>query len=67
MLEQYSDMLEHYGTETGVKMSRKHMGWYTKGLPGSAEIRNQVNRQDDPAVVVRMLRDFYAPWLERRA
>jgi tRNA-dihydrouridine synthase B len=67
MLDQYADMLELYGTHTGVNLSRKHIGWYTKGLPGSAEIRNQVNRQDDPAVVVRMLRDFYAPWLTRSA
>ena len=67
MLEQYSDMLELYGTHTGVNLSRKHIGWYTKGLPGSAEIRNQVNQQDDPTVVVRMLRDFYAPWLARSA
>jgi len=67
MLEQYSDMLELYGTHTGVNLSRKHIGWYTKGLPGSAEIRNHVNQQDDPGVVVRMLRDFYAPWLARSA
>ena len=67
MLEQYQDMLELYGTHTGVNLSRKHIGWYTKGLPGSAEIRNQVNQQEDPAVVVRMLREFYAPWLTRSA
>ncbi len=67
MLEQYEDMLELYGTHTGVNLARKHFGWYTKGLPGSAEIRNQVNQQPDPAVVKRMLRDFYAPWLKRSA
>ena len=67
MLAQYEDMLELYGTHTGVNLSRKHIGWYTKGLPGSAEVRNQVNQEADPAVVVRMLRDFYAPWLARSA
>jgi tRNA-dihydrouridine synthase B len=67
MLEQYAEMLELYGTHTGVNLARKHFGWYTKGLPGSAEIRNQVNQQDDPAAVVRMLREFYAPWLARSA
>ena len=67
MLEQYEAMLELYGTHTGVNLARKHIGWYTKGLPGSAELRNQVNQQDDPAVVVRMLRDFYSPWLTRSA
>jgi len=67
MLEQYDDMLRLYGTQTGVNLARKHIGWYTKGLPGSAELRNMVNQQADPAVVVRMLQDFYAPWLARSA
>src|SRR4051812_7603102 len=67
MLEQYDDMLRLYGTHTGVNLARKHVGWYTKGLPGSAELRNKVNCQDDPAVVVRMLQDFYGPWLKRTA
>ena len=67
MLEQYEDMLSLYGTHNGVNLARKHIGWYTKGLPGSAELRNLVNQQDDPRVVVAMLRDFYAPWLERAA
>jgi tRNA-dihydrouridine synthase B len=67
MLRQYDEMLELYGTQTGVNLARKHVGWYTKGLPGSAELRNTVNQQDDPKVVVRMLQDFYSPWLERSA
>jgi tRNA-dihydrouridine synthase B len=67
MLDQYEDMLALYGTHTGVNLARKHIGWYTKGLPGSAELRNTVNQQGDPAVVIRMLQDFYAPWLVRSA
>ena len=67
MLEQYDEMLELYGTHTGVNLARKHIGWYTKGLPGSAELRNIVNQQDNPAVVIRMLQDFYSPWLSRTA
>jgi tRNA-dihydrouridine synthase B len=67
MLDQYDDMLPLYGTHTGVNLARKHVGWYTKGLPGSAELRNSVNQQDDPAVVVRMLQEFYEPWLARSA
>jgi tRNA-dihydrouridine synthase B len=67
MLEQYDEMLTLYGTRTGVNLARKHVGWYTKGLPGSAELRNSVNSQDDPAIVTAMLREFYAPWLTRTA
>ena len=67
MIEHYDMMLELYGRETGVKMARKHLGWYTKGLHGSADFRNKVNFVDDPDEVVRNLREFYAPFLKRQA
>ena len=67
MLGQYDEMLSLYGRHTGVNLARKHIGWYTKGLPGSAELRNRVNQQDDPDTGVAMLRDSYAPWLTRAA
>ena len=67
IVEHYHAMLNHYGRETGVNMARKHIGWYTKGLSGSAEFRNRVNQEPDPKVVLRMLEDFYAPWLSREA
>jgi tRNA-dihydrouridine synthase B len=64
ILDHYEGMLCHYGADTGVKMARKHLGWYTKGLPGSAEFRNKVNFIDDPREVVRMLGEFYGRLLE---
>jgi len=67
ILEQYDAMQSLYGAHTGVNLARKHIGWYTKGLHGSAEFRQKVNTQDDPKVVVQMLRDFYAPWLSKAA
>jgi tRNA-dihydrouridine synthase B len=63
----YAAMLEVYGKETGVNMARKHIGWYTKGLHGSAEFRYKVNQEPDAARVVAMLAEFYAPWLSRAA
>ena len=60
ILEHYAAILDHYGSETGVKLARKHLGWYTKGLPGSAEFRNRVNFIDDPRAVVDALEAFYA-------
>ena len=67
ILEQYEAMQSLYGRVTGVNLARKHIGWYTKGLPGSAEFRNRVNFVDDPDQVTSMLREFYAPWLSRSA
>ena len=67
IVEHYHAMLDHYGRDTGVNMARKHIGWYTKGLNGSADFRNRVNQEPDPQVVLRMLAEFYAPWLSRAA
>ncbi|MEO0033419.1 MAG: hypothetical protein RIS94_3177, partial [Pseudomonadota bacterium] len=59
IVEHYHAMLEVYGNVTGVGMARKHLGWYTKGLPGSAEFRNRVNFIDDPKAVLASLAEFY--------
>ncbi|TKD50455.1 tRNA dihydrouridine synthase DusB [Sphingomonas baiyangensis] len=67
LVEQYDAMLSHYGTVTGVNLARKHIGWYTRGLHGSADFRNKVNQQADPRVVKAMLAEFYAPWRSRAA
>jgi tRNA-dihydrouridine synthase B len=67
LLEHYDAMLAHYGREVGVRMARKHLGWYTKGLPGSAEFRNRVNFIDDADDVIAALNGFYAPWRQRQA
>jgi tRNA-dihydrouridine synthase B len=65
--EHYKSMLEHYGREIGVKIARKHIGWYTKGLHGSADFRNKVNIIDDPDRVLDEIQCFYEPFLQRRA
>ena len=63
----YEDILEMYGAKVGVNLARKHLGWYTKGLPGSAEFRNRVNFIDDHKAVIAALGEFYGPMLQRQA
>ena len=65
--EHYRMMLDHYNPATGVKIARKHLGWYTKGLRGSAEFRNHVNFVDDPAQVLGELERFYEPFRRQQA
>jgi tRNA-dihydrouridine synthase B len=63
----FDAMLEHYGSETGVRMARKHLGWYSKGLPASAEFRAAVNRETEAEKVRALLAAFFLPALERQA
>jgi len=67
IIEHYRAMLEHYGETVGVNIARKHLGWYTKGLAGSAEFRNAVNQIPDSRTVLDMLARFYEPLLSKAA
>lgn len=58
-LDHYEAMLAHYGREAGMRMARKHIAWYSKGLPGSAEFRATVNRSDEPEMVKIMMERLY--------
>jgi tRNA-dihydrouridine synthase B len=63
----FEAMLAHYGSETGVRMARKHLGWYSKGLPASAEFRAAVNRETEASKVRALLASFFLPVVERQA
>lgn len=63
LVEHYHAMLDLYGRETGVKMARKHLGWYTKGMHGSAEFRNMANFIDDADQVLGEIERFYSPFI----
>jgi len=39
-----ADLYDFYGIETGVRVARKHISWYTKGLAGSAQFRHAMNQ-----------------------
>jgi tRNA-dihydrouridine synthase B len=67
VLGHYEDMLTHYGSEVGSRISRKHIAWYSKGFPGSAEFRAAVNQTIEIARVRDLIRSFYEPLMARRA
>jgi tRNA-dihydrouridine synthase B len=59
IIEHYDHMIDYYGKEAGVRMARKHIGWYSSGLPSSADFRFKVNQLDDPKEVKKMIVDFF--------
>src|SRR6266478_1981716 len=65
VLAHYDDMLAHYGIAVGSRIARKHIGWYSKGLPGSAEFRAAVNRSMEAACVRQLIDSFYEPLVAR--
>ena len=39
-----ADLYEFYGEDTGAKIARKHISWYTKGIVGAAKFRHAMNQ-----------------------
>ncbi len=39
-----ADLYEFYGEDTGAKIARKHISWYTKGIVGAARFRHAMNQ-----------------------
>ncbi|MFM8679815.1 MAG: tRNA dihydrouridine synthase DusB [Alphaproteobacteria bacterium] len=67
LLELVDAMLLHYGTETGVRMARKHVGWYARGFPGAAEFRARAMTMTDPQAIRDAVRAAWDPALDRLA
>jgi len=65
ILRHYDAMLSHYGKELGMRNMRKHIAWYSKGLPGSAEFRSEVFTCNDPLGVPDFIRAFFEPLIEQ--
>jgi tRNA-dihydrouridine synthase B len=42
-----ADLYAFYGADTGVKIARKHISWYTKGIVGAARFRHAMNQLED--------------------
>jgi tRNA-dihydrouridine synthase B len=67
VINHYGELIAHYGRERGLRVARKHIAWYTKGLPGSAGFRDVFNRINNIAEAKLALNNFYLPLLERNA
>jgi len=67
LLEHYAGILSHYGSHAGIRIARKHIGWYSKGLPGSAEFRADIMSGTNEKNVISMIKKFYEPLIELKA
>ncbi len=48
-----------YGEQQGVRIARKHLGWYAKEDPDAAQFRAIVNRAETPAEQLRITRAHF--------
>ncbi|MCX7337685.1 MAG: tRNA dihydrouridine synthase DusB [Alphaproteobacteria bacterium] len=59
VLEHLDDILSHYGEMHGIKIARKHIAWYSKGLSGSAEFRVGINQTENTSSLLNLINSFY--------
>ena len=57
--EHLNDLYGFYGDERGVKIARKHISWYTKGLVGSAAFRRTMNQIPDIPAQLAAVDEFF--------
>jgi tRNA-dihydrouridine synthase B len=62
--DHFRAMLAHHGEQPGVRLARKHVAWYSKGLPGSAEFRAAINRAETASEVEALIDGYYLPLIE---
>lgn len=59
VLEHLEALYRFYGEATGVRMARKHIAWYSKGLRDGAAFRRHVNQVTDAGHQLRLAREFF--------
>jgi tRNA-dihydrouridine synthase B len=67
LLEHFDAMLTHYGVDTGVRMARKHIGWYARGFPGAAEFRARAMTLCEPSAIRAAIVAAWSPVVDRQA
>jgi tRNA-dihydrouridine synthase B len=59
LLAHLEDLYAFYGPETGFKVARKHISWYTRGLIGSAAFRKEMNVLPGIGQQMQAVNDFF--------
>jgi tRNA-dihydrouridine synthase B len=65
LLDHVHELYVFYGEYTGLRVARKHISWYTKGLAGSAQFRHRMNQLESPAEQLAAVDEFFAEQAQR--
>jgi tRNA-dihydrouridine synthase B len=67
VLGHFDAMLAHHGTHRGTLNFRKHIAWYSRGMPDSADFRESVYALDAPGQIRGAVAAFYGAAMDRMA
>jgi tRNA-dihydrouridine synthase B len=60
------NLYDFYGEYTGVRIARKHIGWYSKGQPGGNRFRQQINQAETADEQLRHVDEYFALLTEQK-
>jgi tRNA-dihydrouridine synthase B len=58
------ELYSFYGEHTGLRVARKHISWYTKGLAGSAHFRHHMNQLESITEQLKAVNDYFEGQLQ---
>ena len=58
------ELYEFYGEHTGLRVARKHISWYTRGLAGSAHFRHHMNQLESITEQLQAVHEFFEGQLQ---
>lgn len=67
MLDHLENLYRFYGEYTGVRVARKHLGWYFKGQPGSESFWNTVARVESSSEQLRAVKNYFKQLIRQAA
>lgn len=59
LFKHFDKIIEHYGENVGIPAARKHIAWYSAGLKGSNEFRNEINTLKNISEIKEKIRSFF--------
>ena len=60
LIDHLHELYDFYGEYSGVRIARKHISWYTKGLVGSAVFRHAMNQLQTTDQQVLAVNEFFS-------
>ena len=59
LIEHLQNLYDFYGDYSGVRMARKHIAWYSKGLRNGNAFRQEMNQLEQPEQQLHFTREFF--------
>jgi tRNA-dihydrouridine synthase B len=67
MIAHLCDLYDFYGPEPGVKIARKHIGWYCRERPQAQAFRQSVMQAESTEAQLALVREHFGAVDERHA